>query len=146
MGQQPSPLSPHESPRHFLGAELRGWRVLRQLSTTELAGRVFVSRELVQKVERAERRASQDLIRAVDEVLDTGGALGRLLDFIAHAEQTSVVELEREPVLPTAVTITITAEIVSPSGPGRTPAHRATAGGGARIYTFPAVRNGPAIG
>jgi transcriptional regulator with XRE-family HTH domain len=144
MGQQPSTLTPNESPRHFLGAELRRWRLLRQLSPSELAGRVFVSRDLLHKVERAERRASQNLTRALDEALDTGGALGRLLDFVTHAEQASVVEPERELAAPTAVTITITAEIVSPNGPGRIPARRA--GGGARIYTFPAVRNGPDIG
>lgn len=110
-----NPLTPYASARHFLGAELRTWRQARQLSVAELARRIFVSRELLQEVETAQRRASQDLIRACDTELDTGGALGRLLDFIAHAEQAPAPK--PQPTLPTPprLLIRVTAEVVPPS-------------------------------
>jgi hypothetical protein len=40
----------------------------------------------VHKVEKAQRKASADLIAAVDGVLDTGAVLARLLDFAVHQE------------------------------------------------------------
>ena len=108
-------LTPHTSARHFLGAELRTWRHARQLSVAELARRIFVSRELLQKIETAQRRASQELIRACDTELDTGGALGRLLDFIAHAEQAPASKPQPTLTTPPSLFIRVTVEVVPPS-------------------------------
>jgi hypothetical protein len=87
MGQQPKTLTPEVSPRHLLGAELRRWRVHRQLSAARLASSVYVSPDFVLKVERAERRATPDLVAACDAVLNAGGALRRLMQRIVEDEQ-----------------------------------------------------------
>jgi hypothetical protein len=89
MAQPPKALTPHASGRHFLGAEIRRWREFRHLTAGELAGKVFASKAMVLKVETADRRASAELIQACDEALDTGGALGRLLDYLNHVDQTA---------------------------------------------------------
>ncbi|WP_271190020.1 helix-turn-helix domain-containing protein [Dactylosporangium matsuzakiense] len=78
-------MTPHASPRQFLGAELRCWREQWGLSLAELAGRVFVSPDMLRKVEKAQRTATPDLLNACDAVLDTGGAFGRLLAYAEHA-------------------------------------------------------------
>jgi transcriptional regulator with XRE-family HTH domain len=135
MGQRPKALTPLASGWHFLGAELRRWRELRHLSAAQLGARVFVSADQVTKVEKAHRRASADLIRACDNALDTGGALGRLLEFIAHTQAP-----EPEPVSAPTVEfmIKLTAEVVA-ADPARQRIHAATEEpGGARIYPFPA--------
>jgi transcriptional regulator with XRE-family HTH domain len=87
-------LTPHVSPRHFLGAEVRRWRLLRNLSLDELAGMVYQSAALLGRVEKAERRASAALIADCDEVLNTGGALGRVLAFAENF--TPVARPERQ--------------------------------------------------
>jgi transcriptional regulator with XRE-family HTH domain len=91
MGQRPKTLTPEASPRHLLGAELRRWRVQRRLSAAGLASMVYVSPDLVLKVERAERRATPDLVAACDAALDTGGALRRLMQRVAQDEQEPVL-------------------------------------------------------
>jgi transcriptional regulator with XRE-family HTH domain len=90
-------LTPNASPRHLLGAELRQWRQARGLSVAQLAGLVYVSRELLQKVETAHRNAGQYLVAACDTVLDTGGALARLLNFALHQEQEHARTAQPEP-------------------------------------------------
>jgi transcriptional regulator with XRE-family HTH domain len=140
-GQQPRALTPYVSARHFLGTELRRWRELRELSAAELARRVFVSSALVQKVEKAQRTASADLIRSCDEALNTGGALSRLLAFVTHVEHTP-----EAPVAPEAlqeresIVITISAHVVPPDTVERRTVRPAT-GDGARIYAFPGGRH-----
>ncbi|MFI9530499.1 helix-turn-helix domain-containing protein [Micromonospora rosaria] len=84
MGQRPAELRPHASARHFLGAELRCWRQQRGLSLARLAALVYVSPDLLGKIEKAERKASLDLMNRCDEVLGTGGALARLRRFVDH--------------------------------------------------------------
>ncbi|WP_428961623.1 helix-turn-helix domain-containing protein [Micromonospora fluostatini] len=84
MGQRPAELRPHASARHFLGAELRCWRQQRGLSLARLAALVYVSPDLLGKIEKAERAASLDVLARCDEVLETGGALGRLRRFVDH--------------------------------------------------------------
>lgn len=145
MAPRPTPLTPHASARHYLGAELRWWRESRQLSSAELAGKVFVSQDLIRKVERAQRRADVDLIAACDVALDTGGTLGRLLDYVRHLEQAA----KREPLPtphtpPVSIRLNITAEVVPDipdTPPGTAPP------GEARIYAFPGSgrrsRDGP---
>lgn len=150
MAPQPAPLTPHASARHFLGAELRRWRELRQLSSAELAGKVFVSRDLIRRVERAQRRASVELITACDDALDTGGALRRLLDYVIHLDQIHLDQIhldqapELEPLLvppappPVSILVKITAEVVP--GMSEDPPGSATRAGEARIYAFPGGR------
>lgn len=120
MDQSQGSLTPYASARHFLGAELRRWRHTRQLSVAELARQVYVSRELLQKVETAQRRASADLIRACDRALDTGGTLGRLLDFVTHTEQT--LAAVPQPTPPQNILIKIIAELVAAEPPNTQPA------------------------
>ncbi len=114
MGQQSKTLTPNLSPRHLLGAELRRWRELRQLSTAKLSNLVYVSQDLLQKVEKAERNASMDLIRSCDDVLNTGGALGRLLDFALHQEHLPKLDPETTPIV---LSVTIAAELQPLSAP-----------------------------
>jgi transcriptional regulator with XRE-family HTH domain len=151
-------LTPNASPRHLLGAELRRWRQARGLSVAQLAGLVFVSRELLQKVETAQRNGGQDLITACDAVLDTGGALTRLLDFAVHQEHEHERMTAGEPVAEpsgesstagsVSILITVSAEVLPSPGsdgdtPRREPVRAAVAGtGSARIYQFPTSHRG----
>jgi hypothetical protein len=86
-------LTPHASARHFFGAELRYWRSRHQLSQAQLGRQVFVSADLIRKVELAERFPSLELTRECDHVLQTGGVLGRLLHLveIERARHTNAV-------------------------------------------------------
>lgn len=79
MGQAPRALTPHTSLWHFLGSELRLWRVQAGLSMDELGERVHFSGDTIAKVEKAERSANPRLIEACDRELGAAGALTRLL-------------------------------------------------------------------
>jgi transcriptional regulator with XRE-family HTH domain len=147
-------LTPNASPRHLLGAELRRWRHTRGLSVSQLAAMVYVSRELLQKVESAHRNASADLVAACDLALDTGGVLARLLEFAEyqegeHARQANAAASDVPPASPPSVTapvsilFTVTAELMTPTPYDREAdetSARAVEAGGARIYRFPASR------
>lgn len=87
MGRAARELTPHVSLRHFLGAELRHWRLVAELSHARLGERVSYSGALITKVEKAERMPSVELARACDEVLGTGGVLARLVALIEATEQ-----------------------------------------------------------
>lgn len=143
MAPRAAPLSPHASPQHFLGAELRSWRERRGLSLAELAGRVFVGADLLRKVEKAQRTATVELISACDEVLDAGGVLVRLLAYAEHlaAGPAPAPSAPPPPVpqprpmpepRPVSVRLTIAAEIDGVSVVG----NAADSGGGARIYSL----------
>lgn len=84
MGQQPAELRPHASARHFLGADLRYRRQQRGLSLARLAALVYVSPDLLGKIEKAERTASLDVMSRCDQALETGEALARLRRFVDH--------------------------------------------------------------
>lgn len=94
----------------------------RNLKAAGLAGRVLVGPELVQTVEKGQRRAGPGLIRDCDAVLDTDGSLGRLLAFVAHTEQVSTPrsepELAPEP-LRAAAPMAIMTEITALDVPNR---------------------------
>jgi len=140
MGRHPDSLTPHASPRHFLGAELRHWRETRGWSIVDLARQTNVSTEMVQKVERAERTAKTALIAKCDQKLGTGGALGRLLAFITQMEQAAAAEpppsqrTEPPPSRPTEIVIKVVTEVPTPP---TQPASGAGHNGEARIYPFP---------
>ncbi|MET7403468.1 helix-turn-helix transcriptional regulator [Dactylosporangium sp. NPDC005572] len=144
MARRPSTLTLHVSARHFLGAELRRWRELRGLSLAELAGAVFVSPDLVSKVEKAQRTATATaaLIDACDAVLDTGVALARLLDFAAHQERAAGPRrkpgAETAPLPPpVSITVTVTADVTPLTTISGTAESAAAGPGDARIYRFP---------
>lgn len=83
--QRLTPLRPHVSPWHFLGAELRWWRIARGMSLTELAHQVPVGEHMLGKIEKAVRVATSPVIDACDLALNTGGVLSRLLAFAENA-------------------------------------------------------------
>src|SRR4029453_4465151 len=78
LGQEPRNLSPHLSPRHFFGAELRHWRELHDLSQDQLGRLVHASGDTIGKIEKAQRWPPDGLAEAWDAFLVTGGALARL--------------------------------------------------------------------
>jgi len=78
MAQRPAELTPLASPQHFFGAELRSWRRRRSLSLAQLGRMVYVSADLIGKVEKAQRWPSEALVDECEAVLDSGGALPRL--------------------------------------------------------------------
>lgn len=132
MAQAPSLLTPHASPRHFLGAELRCWRQLRGLSLAQLASVVFVSPDQLGKIEKADRVPREDVLQRCDIQLDTGGALTRLLAFV---EQAAVQAPPPQTAAPSIV-VTITAEIAPTSAIDAQRTASVDPDGGARIYAF----------
>jgi len=126
MAQAPSTLTPHASPRHFLGAELRCWRQHRGLSLMQLGYAVHVSADLLCKVEKATRTPTESLLRRCDEELRTDGALTRLFAFVEHLTAEEVTP-DPQPIL-----IKIIAEVVhTPAEPAAMPSGRA------RLYALP---------
>lgn len=103
MPQPPKQLDPSRSGRHWFGAELRHWRVLRGLSQAQLGARVHVSGDLIGKIEKAVRACSAELARALDEALDTGGVLTRALARATADADTSPTDADTSPVRPRSV-------------------------------------------
>jgi transcriptional regulator with XRE-family HTH domain len=68
-------LTPERSPRHRLGAVLRHHRLRMGLSQDALGRIVFVSADLVRKVEHATRFPSGALAARLDTVLSADGAI-----------------------------------------------------------------------
>jgi transcriptional regulator with XRE-family HTH domain len=94
MGQAPRELMPSRSPADFFGAELRHWREARGLSQDQLGRQTLNSGSTIGKVEKAIRRPSFELARKCDEILQTGGALTRLMELVeADAEPSDGSEL-----------------------------------------------------
>jgi hypothetical protein len=100
MPQPPKQLDPSRSGRHWFGAELRHWRVLRGLSQAQLGARVHVSGDLIGKIEKAVRACSAELARALDEALGTGGVLTRALARATADADTSPADADTSPVRP----------------------------------------------
>lgn len=96
MAQAERELTPYSSPSHFFGAELRHWRRLRGLSQNELGLRVFCSGHLIGRIEKAERRASTDLVARLDSALETGGALGRLVPMMSARVTATPATVDRD--------------------------------------------------
>jgi transcriptional regulator with XRE-family HTH domain len=67
-----------ESPLQVFGAELRHWRLLRNLSQAGLGRATHDSGALIGRIEKAERRPNLAFARRMDTALDTGGTLERL--------------------------------------------------------------------
>lgn len=71
-------MTPEASARDRFGAELRYWRTARGLTQRELAAMIWLSQELVAKVEKGQRWASWYVATRCDAALRTGGALAGL--------------------------------------------------------------------
>jgi transcriptional regulator with XRE-family HTH domain len=78
MGQIPKELEPTRSALHFFGAEVRRLRQNVGMSQADLGKELFVHKDLIRKIEAAERMPSEELVKRCDEVLDASGALRRL--------------------------------------------------------------------
>ena len=75
MAQRSRPLDPEASALARYGALLRRWRLASGLSQAELGRKVHVSGDLIGKIEKAARRPTLDLVKRLDAVLDSSGAL-----------------------------------------------------------------------
>ncbi|MGI5147231.1 helix-turn-helix domain-containing protein [Plantactinospora sp. CA-294935] len=82
VGQAPKPLLPTRSVLDYVGAHIRYLRTRCGLSQAELGARIFVHRDLVRRIETAERLPSRELVERCDQVLNGGGSLLRLLPVI----------------------------------------------------------------
>ncbi|MGI5469645.1 helix-turn-helix domain-containing protein [Streptomyces sp. CA-132043] len=90
MGQRPNQLTPHESPIHYLGAEMRAWRNERGLSLGALGKQIRFNSSYMARAERGGQAPSADLVAAYDRALGASGALIRL-----HASIAQGVPLDR---------------------------------------------------
>jgi hypothetical protein len=68
-------LTPDVSPAHRLGAEVRRLRMAAGISLAELGRRIWVSADLIRKVEVADRFGAADVVGRLDQALDAGGVL-----------------------------------------------------------------------
>jgi tetratricopeptide (TPR) repeat protein/transcriptional regulator with XRE-family HTH domain len=82
VGQRPNELTPHASPQHYLGAEMRAWRTQRDLSLGKLGSAILFNSSYMARVERGDQAASAELVRAYDDALGAGGSLVRLHESI----------------------------------------------------------------
>ncbi|WP_406336362.1 helix-turn-helix transcriptional regulator [Streptomyces zaomyceticus] len=89
MSQRPKELTPHASPQHYSGAEMREWRNLRGLSLNKLRELIRFDPSYVARVERGEQAPSPDLVKAYDNAVGANGALVRL-----HAEVVNGVGVD----------------------------------------------------
>ncbi|MDQ7911149.1 helix-turn-helix transcriptional regulator [Phytohabitans sp. ZYX-F-186] len=78
MGQIPKELEPTRSVLHFFGAEVRRLRQTLGMSQADLGKLIFVHKDLIRKIEAAERMPAEELVNRCDDALSAGGALRRL--------------------------------------------------------------------
>ncbi|WP_216917851.1 helix-turn-helix domain-containing protein [Nocardia noduli] len=78
MGGHLDEMDVTESARLYFGAELRYWRMRRNLSVKQLGAISHDSGSLVAKVEVGQRRPTHAFAIRMDSALDTGGVLGRV--------------------------------------------------------------------
>jgi transcriptional regulator with XRE-family HTH domain len=96
MGRRPRALTPEASARDRFGAELRRFRMARGLTQRELAAMIWISQELVSKVEKGQRWASWYMATRCDASLGTGGVLAGL--WPAVERQRLMSDRRRRPV------------------------------------------------
>jgi transcriptional regulator with XRE-family HTH domain len=100
MAQAPRQLRPELSPVHLFGARLRAFRELKGLSQRELGALVFCSGHLIGKVEKADRRPSEELVSRCDAALGADGALIALFaDAVAPARRAGADAVRYVPAL-----------------------------------------------
>ncbi|MGH3925658.1 MAG: helix-turn-helix domain-containing protein, partial [Pseudonocardiaceae bacterium] len=91
MGRPPRELTPQESALHFFGAELRHWRLVRELSQAGLGLCTHDSGALISKIEKGERFPTLEFTRRMDQALATGGVLQRLWPKLEQERATRAV-------------------------------------------------------
>jgi tetratricopeptide (TPR) repeat protein len=91
VGQRPTELTPHASPRHFWGAELRARRERQGKSLAALAREVHCDASYLAKIERAERPAPEALVRQLDHAARAEGTLIRLWELIDAGQGQQVI-------------------------------------------------------
>ncbi|MGH2944552.1 MAG: helix-turn-helix domain-containing protein, partial [Solirubrobacteraceae bacterium] len=98
-GRPPKPLDPGASAAAKLGAELRTWRVKRDLTQVQLGELIGFAPQHVSAVERAKGSITGRFVRACDQALKTGGALAELRDaaVLERDEQRAERESSRCP-------------------------------------------------
>lgn len=89
MSQRPRDLDPGSSPAALFGAELCQRRTRACLSQAALGHAVFVSGDLIAKVEKAERRPLPDLVVRLDGTLAADGDLVRLATDMSTARRVT---------------------------------------------------------
>ncbi|HEX8347740.1 MAG TPA: helix-turn-helix transcriptional regulator [Actinoplanes sp.] len=82
MSQTPKHLQPARSVLHFVGAEIRRLRVDLGMSQADLGSALFVHKDLIRKIESAERMPTDDLVDQCDRILAADGELRRLLPML----------------------------------------------------------------
>ncbi|WP_345136627.1 helix-turn-helix transcriptional regulator [Dactylosporangium darangshiense] len=82
MGQTPKRLVPARSVLDYAGARVRAMRIARGLSQAVLGALVFAHRDLVRKIETAERIPSGEFLGRCDEALEARGALALLIPLV----------------------------------------------------------------
>jgi transcriptional regulator with XRE-family HTH domain len=92
VAQRPNELTPHASPAHFWGAELRTRRLAKGLSLEALGKLVYRDRSYLAKIEKGERSIQEDLARACDQALGAEGALIRLHALVMSPDGSHVVK------------------------------------------------------
>jgi transcriptional regulator with XRE-family HTH domain len=93
MGQTPKELQPARSVLHFFGAEVRRLRTGLSLSQADLGSALFVHKDLIRKIESAERIPTDDLVDRCDRALSADGRLRRLLPML---QRERVLRLARD--------------------------------------------------
>lgn len=68
------------SARSLYGAELRYYRERAGLNLVEMADQLHIEMSFLARIEQGERRLADELARAVDELLDTGGFFERNIE------------------------------------------------------------------
>ena len=111
VGRALRELTPLASGSHRLGAELRHWRLTRELSQNQLGDLIHHSGALVSKVEKADRRPSLKFCRLVDEKLETKGALSLLWHATAPTSDETASDCDTE-----AVTEVVTTDDIVEAG------------------------------
>lgn len=93
-------LDPTTSPMHHLGAELRRYREAAGLTQDQLGAKVYCTGSLIGQYETARKIPTRRFTMQLDDVLNTGGALLRLLDmalcFQVPLQAKEIDDLEAE--------------------------------------------------
>jgi transcriptional regulator with XRE-family HTH domain len=79
---------PHERRTwlHYWAAELVAWREFRGMTQSRLADAINYAESTVAMIETAKRKPKPDFVERCDDVLQTGGALKRLMDELVERE------------------------------------------------------------
>ncbi|GAB3259881.1 helix-turn-helix domain-containing protein [Kineosporia babensis] len=77
MGQRPADLDPSVSSAAYFGAQLRQLRTQQRLSLAQLGRMVHTGGDMLGKIEKAQRRATPELVEALDAALGANGSLSR---------------------------------------------------------------------